>query len=89
VRRVAANPIRKISSDERFLGAIRLCLEQGVEPTNLAEGALAAFSYRHAGEPDCAIMEKTVAEVGPVQALALLSGASDADPAFRYLAARL
>ncbi|MCX7798892.1 MAG: hypothetical protein N2109_00945 [Fimbriimonadales bacterium] len=89
VRRVAANPIRKLGAQERFLGAIRLCLEQGVDPICLAEGARAAFWYRSAKEPDCATMRTTVAEVGPARALALLSGASHEDPAYRYLAERL
>lgn len=89
VVRVAANPIRKIGADERFLGAIRLCLQQGVEPHYLAQGALAAFWYRNEDEPDCATMEETVARVGPLRALALLSGAPDDDPALRYLVQRV
>ncbi|MFN3682790.1 MAG: mannitol dehydrogenase [Fimbriimonadaceae bacterium] len=81
VARVAANPIRKLGADERFFGAIRLCLEQGVEPRSLARGALAAFRYRSANDPDCAKIEEAVASVGPQTALSLISGVPQDDPA--------
>ncbi len=79
VSRVAANPIRKLGANERFLGAIRLCLEEGVEPTNLARGAAAALRYRCETDPDCAKIREAVASVGPRAALALISGAHEDD----------
>jgi len=81
VRRVAANPIRKLGANERFFGAIRLCLEEGVEPRNLARGAHAAFRYRSEADPDCAKIKEAVASVGPRAALSLISGVSEDDPA--------
>lgn len=87
VRRVAANPIRKLGANERFFGAIRLCLEEGVEPRNLARGVQAAFRYHSETDPDCAKIRDAVASVGPRVALSQISGVPQDDPAIALVLA--
>ncbi|MDD4101047.1 MAG: hypothetical protein PHU80_00250 [Kiritimatiellae bacterium] len=43
VARATRDPLRKLGRSDRIFGSIRLCLEQGVEPINLAAGALAGM----------------------------------------------
>lgn len=42
VCRVVRDPVRKLGYDDRLFGAMRLALEHGIEPVNLAKGAAAA-----------------------------------------------
>ncbi|MCC6489170.1 MAG: mannitol-1-phosphate 5-dehydrogenase [Candidatus Hydrogenedentes bacterium] len=48
VARVAKDPIRKLGPRDRLIGASSMCLEQGIEPKNLAFAAAAAIRYDHA-----------------------------------------
>jgi mannitol-1-phosphate 5-dehydrogenase len=43
VARATRDPLRKLGRADRIFGAIRLCIEYGVEPLNLAAGALAGL----------------------------------------------
>ncbi|MBN2514210.1 MAG: hypothetical protein JXB18_14825 [Sedimentisphaerales bacterium] len=51
VERAARDPRRKLSENDRLFGTMRLCLEQGVEPANIARGVAAGIAYfiRQAG----------------------------------------
>jgi len=51
VERAARDPRRKLAENDRLFGTLRLCLEQGVEPSNMAIGAAAGIAYfiRQAG----------------------------------------
>lgn len=42
VARVTRDPLRKLGMEDRFYGTMRLALEQGITPVNLARGAAAA-----------------------------------------------
>ncbi|MCC6699866.1 MAG: mannitol-1-phosphate 5-dehydrogenase [Candidatus Hydrogenedentes bacterium] len=48
VARVAKDPIRKLGPRDRLIGAATMCIEQGIEPKNLAFAAAAAIRYDHA-----------------------------------------
>lgn len=41
VERVGRDPVRKLGYDDRFFGTMRMILDQGIEPRNLALGAAA------------------------------------------------
>ena len=43
VARVIRDHVRKLGYDDRFYGTMRVALEQGIQPTNLATGAAAAI----------------------------------------------
>lgn len=45
VDRAARDPQRKLSENDRIFGTIKLALEQGIEPINMAKGALAGLAY--------------------------------------------
>lgn len=50
VERAIRDPERKLGVDDRLFGAMRLCLEQGVEPLALAEGAFAGLQMVSSGD---------------------------------------
>ena len=45
VRRIAADPIRKLGPNDRLIGTARMCIEQGIKPHNIAVAAAAAIRY--------------------------------------------
>ncbi|MEA3365786.1 MAG: mannitol-1-phosphate 5-dehydrogenase, partial [Candidatus Hydrogenedentes bacterium] len=47
VRRIAADPLRKLGPNDRLIGAGRMCIEQGVAPEHIAFAAAAAIRYDH------------------------------------------
>ena len=53
VARICRDPRRKLGHDDRLYGTMRLALEHGIEPTNLALGAAAAVDWlrREEGAP--------------------------------------
>ena len=48
VARVAKDPIRKLGPQDRLIGAGLMCLDQGIEPANVA---VAALHYDHPDDP--------------------------------------
>lgn len=55
VNRVIRDPARKLGWDDRLIGAMRLCLSQGILPRRLAAGAVEAMRFlaaaRNASDP--------------------------------------
>lgn len=51
VARVAADPLRKLRPDDRLVGAARLCMKVGVEPTAHADIIAAALRYNNPDDP--------------------------------------
>jgi len=50
--RVAREPFRKLSLNERLIGAAGLALGCGIMPTNIILGIMAAFVYENDSDPD-------------------------------------
>ncbi|MDR3689918.1 MAG: hypothetical protein P4L46_11105 [Fimbriimonas sp.] len=64
VLRVGADPIRKLGKNDRFVGAIRMCLESGVDPWALAYGAAAALRFDPASDPSAVKLQGWIASDG-------------------------
>ncbi len=45
IERAARDPQRKLSINDRIFGTLQLCLEQNIQPINLAKGATAGIRY--------------------------------------------
>lgn len=52
INRVAREPFRKLSPNDRLIGAAELCLRCGVIPKNIMLGIMAAFCYENDSDPD-------------------------------------
>ncbi|MBP6965811.1 MAG: mannitol-1-phosphate 5-dehydrogenase [Armatimonadetes bacterium] len=51
VTRVGRDPIRKLGPEDRMIGGGKLCLEYGVEPTNVCVGTAAALLFDNPDDP--------------------------------------
>lgn len=58
VARVGGDPMRKLSPDDRLIGALRLCEGQSVEPDAVAEGVAAALLFDVPGDPSAAQLKQ-------------------------------
>jgi len=56
VDRVARDPVRKLGRDDRLIGALRMCLEQGVIARHIAFAAAAAMHYHAPDVPGAATL---------------------------------
>ena len=52
ISRVAREPFRKLSTNERLIGAANLCLSKGVLPINIIKGIMAAFCFDRDSDND-------------------------------------
>lgn len=52
INRVAREPLRKLASNERLIGAAQLCLSSSIIPKNIMLGIMAAFCYENTYDPD-------------------------------------
>jgi len=64
IERVAANPIRKLSRDDRLTGPALLCRKHGVLPWYLAITMVNALCYSHSADEDSKRMRNTIKHKG-------------------------
>jgi len=64
VRRIAADPIRKLGPKDRLIGAGLMCLEQGIVPEHIAFAAAAAIRYDHPADGAAGRLQSTRARGG-------------------------
>ncbi|WP_343250031.1 mannitol dehydrogenase [Diplocloster hominis] len=80
VKRVAQDPIRKLETNDRLMGAARLCLKHGVFPAHIAVGIAAAYYYRYAPDEESRVLHSYIASEGIGKALAKYSGITQQHP---------
>lgn len=64
VARVARDPVRKLSPDDRLIGAVRLCVEQDVEPKHIALATAAAILYDAPDDPTVPQVQEVLKQGG-------------------------
>ncbi len=74
IERVGRDTKRKLSENDRFVGAIRLCEKHGIRPMHIAAGLAAGLTFAPAGDDASAEVVKTVKENGLISALAQYCG---------------
>lgn len=85
VYRVGRDLPRKLGREERVIGAMRFCLEHGVDPTAIARVAGAALGFRATDEhgeafPADQAFTVRIAATGPRDALVATAGLNATDP---------
>lgn len=85
VRRVAADPLRKLGREDRLIGSARLCLEEDVEPSHLLVGIRAALSYNNPDDPAAVRLQEMLATRGREAVLREVCGLSPDEPLFARL----
>ncbi len=69
VQRVGRDPLRKLSPQDRLVGAVRLCLSQNVTPVNILFSLGAALHYDWAEDPEAVRLQEMLREKGPERVL--------------------
>lgn len=64
IARVCADPLRKLSKEDRLIGAYINCRDQGIDCKAIIQGILAALSYDNPDDPGAQEMQKRIAENG-------------------------
>ncbi len=86
VRRVAADPLRKLGPDDRLVGSARLCLEEEVEPSHVLQGIRAALAYDEPTDPRAVELQARLARDGLATVLEAVCGLAPGDPLHKRLA---
>jgi mannitol-1-phosphate 5-dehydrogenase len=73
-RRLARDPLRKLASDDRLVGAARMCEAQGVESRALAWAIVAALRYEDPEDPSAVRLQEAIAALGRDAAIARVCG---------------
>lgn len=74
IDRVGRQPLRKLAAGDRLVKPLLGTLEYGLPNEHLQEGIAAALHYRNADDPQAVELQVLLAELGPVQALAKVTG---------------
>ena len=70
ISRVAREPIRKISANDRIMGPAIRCEELGLDTTYLLKGCACALKYVNEEDPQAVELQKVIAENGVEAAIA-------------------
>lgn len=63
INRVGGDPMRKLSSDDRFFGALKCCIDNKTEWKNIALGIAAALHYDSSEDATANILKKQLEEM--------------------------
>lgn len=69
IYRVAYDPIRKLSRNDRLTGIAMICIENGIEPDAIAQSIANGFAYDYKGDPNAMQIQKTIKEKGIEKAI--------------------
>jgi len=85
VRRVAADPLRKLGPDDRLIGSARLCLTEGVEPVHVIRGIRAALAYDNPADPVAVTLQDMLRARGLRSVLLDICGLVETEPLYARL----
>ena len=64
VARVGADPVRKLRRNDRIVGAALFAMEQGIDPTPIIRGIVAALKFDQPGDPTAPQIQDALKEKG-------------------------
>lgn len=88
VLRLGRDPIRKLAHTDRLVGAARNALAEGVVPTHLVTGIVAALRFDHPDDPIAQALQAQLREAGVGRVLEEVCGLASGEPLFEMVAAR-
>ncbi len=83
------DPLRKLSRNDRLVGAAVFALDAGIQPESVAIGIAAALRYRNPEDPSAVRMADLVDELGIGGALAEIGGIAPDSPLIELVKAKL
>lgn len=81
IARVAGDPVRKLGPQDRLIGALRLCIGQGVEPVHVSMAVAAALRYGEPSDPAASEIQR----LGWDGVLREISGMTPGEPAWEWV----
>jgi mannitol-1-phosphate 5-dehydrogenase len=79
VKRICADPIRKLEKNDRLVGAARLAHAHGLPAPALARAIAAALHYREANDPGAELLQRKTNEAGIQATMRHLCGLTTAE----------
>lgn len=80
IARVGGDPQRKLGHEDRLVGAMEMCLSQGIEPVALALGTAAALRFDAPNDRSAATIQTATKEKGAQEVLQTICGLSPDSP---------
>lgn len=77
IKRVGKDPIRKLSYNDRFIGAANLCLKQGISPTYICLGISAGYCFDMKDDQEAVRIHTLILNEGLEAALKQISGLNE------------
>lgn len=74
VYRVAYDPIRKLSRNDRLTGIAMICLENGIDTDAIAQSIANGFAYDYERDDNAIKIQKTIKEKGIEEAIVKYCG---------------
>jgi len=74
VARVGKDPIRKLSNNDRLIGAALYCIDQGVKPKNIIKGIVAGFKYDNSEDEAAVKIQQIIRNEGIEKAVEGICG---------------
>lgn len=85
VARVGADPVRKLSPSDRLCGAALFCLENSIEPINIAIGIAAGYLFSSNDDKSAVEIQEWIAKDGIESAIEKYSGVKRDDALYPYI----
>jgi len=85
VRRVGADPLRKLGAEDRLIASARLCLEEGIDPAHVILGIRAALAYDHPEDPSAVRLQEMLRTGGLAHVLREVCGLAPDEPLYARL----
>lgn len=86
VARVGGDPLRKLGHEDRLIGAMEMCLGQGIEPRALALGAAAALRFDPPGDKSAKLVQDAIKHEGIEKVLETICGILPGSPLISLIA---
>ena len=88
ILRLGRDPLRKLAHTDRLVGAARNALAEGVIPTHLVTGIIAALRFDHPDDPIAQELQARLREAGVGRVLAEVCGLTPNEPLFEMVTVR-
>ncbi len=82
VARVGRDPVRKLSENDRLIGAANLCMKNGIKPVYIAIGIAAGYAFSPENDTSAEKIRKTIGKQGINKALEEYSNVKNDWPLF-------
>ena len=85
VARVGRDPVRKLSKNDRLIGAAKLCIKNGINPVYISIGIAAGYAFSSENDTSAEEISKTINEFGINKAMEKYSNVRNDWPLFNQV----